>query len=445
MPLPKETKPFNEAPKQPVHQTTPFPDAYKHSIVDSRELPVDSILTYIEGLSWTIDYYSQLLNINEEPKDFNFSQTGPYQQYELIKRYQIKLQSELSTTFSTTQNRATVTGTARLYPGLVPNKGDVIIGDIGDGRAGLFTVTQTQQMAIYKNTCYEIEFELYQILDAKISKTLENRTVKTLYFHEDFITYGQNPMLISSEAQLVKTLNESIEEVLGAWAAEFYSHEIRTFQVPQDGAVVFDPFLTSAMLKVFSGYDQDLFGKVSLYNCDEGYLKSYTDIWDAIIRGKSYLLKTSFSRYQLVPSNRFSNNVHLRSIRYSNIDYVVMPLVTENSINDPLDVLKYRTGITLTGTIAKVADEDLPPVEGRLGAPNLIGSADYVLNRSVYKLTDDPVSNLEQEVRNYFQQEAVNPRKVLEYVERRHELSELQRFYLLPICLFMMMYSLRSI
>lgn len=448
MPLVTESNPFIKGPQDPIFNAEVSGPEYRHSIVDSEKIPLDSLLTHIEGMSWTVDYYSQVLGEDEELNDYNPSEQGPYQQYQKIVRYEVKLQGDLTSNFDNSQNRASVTGTAITYPKLIPNKGDILIGDIGDGRAGRFTITSVTQKSIFNNSVYEIDFELASILTRAETEKLDEHVVKTVYFDKDFLLFGQNPLLVSEEYKLRTRLHDTIDEVLGSWLAEFYSYEIQSIRVPQPGMVVFDPFLVSTMVKVFGTSDHHLFSKISLYNCDELALTSYTDIWTAMLKGEEYILKMAFSKYQLIHTRRFTNNIHLRGIRFSNIDYVVMPAIGKPSISDPLGVLQYDTehhfDVTDTNLPGDTTVPVTPPV-GVLTAPSMVGTSLYVFSKDCYELTDNPVTGIEQQIRNYFQREKLSPKEIFKYTDKRDTLDPLQRFYLMPACLFMMMVLLREI
>lgn len=445
MPLVTESNPFNQGPPKIKYNAEVSGPEYRHSIVDSDKIPLDSLLTNIEGMSWTVDYYSQVLGQDEEVNDYNPSESGPYQQYQKIVQYEVKLQGDLSSSFDNTQNRAMVTGTAIMYPKLIPNKGDIIVGDIGDGRAGRFTITNVTQKSIFNNTCYEVDFELASILTRSETELLDDHVVKTGYFDRDFLKFGQNPVLVSEEYELRTRLHKTIDEVLGAWLAEFYSYEIQSIRVPQQGRYVFDPFLTVAMIKVFGTRDHPLFSKISLYNCDELTLASYTDLWSALLKGEAYVLKMAFSKYQLIHTRHFNNNIHLRGIRFSNIDYVVMPYIDAMSNADPLDVLNLTTGTLFDPWLANVPDEDADTTTGALGVTDMVGNNQYVLSKAAYDIETSTMPDIEQQVCNYFQNEKLSPKRIFEYTDKRDTLDPLERFYLMPVCLFMMMVLLREI
>ena len=71
----------------PVPVVTPQPSpvqvadaAYRHSVVDVKSTPLAALLTHIEGATWVVDYYSQVLSADEELSEYQPGQLPPYQQ-----------------------------------------------------------------------------------------------------------------------------------------------------------------------------------------------------------------------------------------------------------------------------------------------------------------------------------------------------------------------------
>ena len=184
--LPANPPRASQAKPNPITITTPD---YRHSIVDSRVTPSSALLTYIEGMSWYVDYYSQVLGGDEELSEFQPGQIAPYQQYHLIHRYELKLQDSLSTNINDESGLAEITGSAIIYPFMMPNTGDAFIADIGDGRAGQFTITSVTPKSIFKQTCYEINFQLSRMVDAELVELLATHVVKTSHYERDYVLY----------------------------------------------------------------------------------------------------------------------------------------------------------------------------------------------------------------------------------------------------------------
>lgn len=445
MPLVHENNPFNQAPKDPTFEIKIAPDEYKHAIVDTKEIPIDSLVVHIEGMPIKVDYYSQVLGKDDELQDYNDTYSGPDQQYQLIKNVEMKLQAPLSSSFDDNENRVTITGNALTYPGLKPNMGDVLILDVGDGRAGMFTVSEVGQKSIYKNTIYEISFMLKDILTNTLEKKLNDNVVSTNYFNKDFLLYGQNPVISSAAFQARQLIETGIKETLGSWVVEFFSYDIQTMRVPTATGVVYDPFITNLVVNAFGTNGHPALAQVQLYGIGSNVLDGYLDIWSAIIRGEKYILKAAFKEYRLIPVGLFRSNVYLRSIKYSGITHVLMPHISNPSSKDPLDVLKYTSGLLLTDSGRLTQEMVDKRTELRIEAPRLSGSESYLMSRGAYKLDGSPLTRFEQEMMNYFTDIPVNHHTILDYVNNRDLLTPLERFYLMPACLLMLIHCLRSL
>lgn len=445
MPLVNENNPFIKFPGEVEENVQILPDDYKHSVVDTKKMPLASLLVHIEGIPARMDYYSQTLSSDDELHDYNPTYSGPDQQYHLIKDVEMKLQGGLNSSFSDEENRVTITGSALTYPGLKPNQGDVIILDIGDGRAGQFTVTNVTQRSMYKNTLYEIDFALREIMTAEIEYTLNENVIKTSYFDKDFLTYGQNPVITTKARYLKGRLEQAKKDILGSWAIEFYSYKIQSIQVPTKHGIVYDPFITNLMVNTFGSEGHPILSKVNTYNTGSQVLDGYLDIWNAIIKGEEYILQTAFNKYKLVDTRRnLRGNIYLRPIRFSAITHVLLPHIRHGSTQDPLNVFKYSVGGSLidSGTITQEMLNER--VEKGIDTPSDDEPLSYVASQNLYDLNGEGLSAIEEEVRRYFKQLPVDHDKILLYVDNRHLLTPLERFYLMPLCLLMLIHCLRS-
>lgn len=443
---------FHPLPK-PEYRADIMDKTYRHNVVDTKKIPLDSLLTNIEGHTWVVDYYSQVLGKDDEPKDLNPSDDQPYQQYEHIKRYQMKLQGDLSTSFDNAQNRATVTGTAIIYPKLIPNKGDVVVGDMGDGRAGRFTVTQVTQKSFFGNTCYEIDLELASIMTKEMEDILQSKVVRVGHFVKDFMVYGQNPVLMDEDYDSLVALEEAKKTLLGEFLSKFYSHEKSTLLVPvgRPHYKVYDPYVVKLITSVFSSNDHPLVGRIKVMNVNDLTLTGNTDIWTAILQREQYLLGNCFRQYRVVSTKKFYGSFnqnpvsgfHTRPIRYSGVDAVVTPVYIPDEINHPIKPFD----LTFPFPIDELnLDENKKWEQFDEGVQlPIVSNGDYVVSRHVYDLDDDLTNPLEQQLRNYFQAEYVDPRIILNYYKHRKSFTPLQTFYSYPLLLLLIIHCIRSI
>lgn len=411
---------------------------YKHSIVSASREPMGALLTHIEGTSWSVDYYSQILGSSEEPSAYDKAQSGSYQQYLYIKRYELKLQSELNTTVDVTDQTVNVTGTAVMYPYMKPNVGDAFIADMGDGEAGLFTITEVEKKSFFKQACYEIQFALSDYLTQEVEDNLKSKTVKQTEFVKDFMTYGQNPIIATTDLLKHRSLDNIIEDSLNDWLSEFYSNEFRTFIVPNVQTITYDPFLTKMITTVFSKETYPLLKHVDMLNVDDNNLNYYTDIWTTILHRETYMLRSCFREYYSITSKTLNGNPFLQTAYFSGVQRIIVPIPNGNLADDRLGLTARTVGDKLK------SNEVFPEVPTTI--TDMTATRNYVFSKKFYDpLAEGSLTKLEVMTRDYLEERRVNWEVLQKMLEDRHKLTRLERFYSVPVMLLLATAELRSL
>lgn len=437
--MPRATVGNLPVPNTPVKEFAPaLTDvAYQHSIVSAKRQPLGALLTHIEGSSWSVDYYSQVLGADEEPTPYDYNQTGTYQQYLYIRRYELKLQGELNTVVDPTDQTVSITGTAVMYPYMKPNFGDAFIADMGDGQAGLFTITEIEKKSFFKQACYEVQFVLSRYLTKDIEDNLNAKVVKDTEFVRDFMTYGQNPVIATSEKLKYDNLTNLLDDTMNDWLGEFYSNEHRTLIVPNGQLPTYDPFLTRMITSVFGGDKYPHVKNIDLLNVDDNNLNFYTDIWTTLVKRELYMLRTCFCEYLLVSSKSLNGNPYLQTAYYSGIKSMIVPKPEGNLADERLGI----KGRTSTGMIT---GDDIQAVGFTL--PSMVNSNNYIFSRDFYhNQSSIEMTDLEYMVRDYLNEKALNWKKLQMAIESRHTWTHIQRFYAVPVLLLLLMSEIRSI
>ena len=410
---------------------------YQHNIVTSKTNPLTGVLTRISGSSYTVDYYSQQLGGNTELRDFDPTQSSIYQQYRLVKQLELKLQSALSTDFSDKTQSQRTTGTAIIYPYLKPNKGDAFIGDIGDGRAGQFTVTNVTPKSMFKQACYEIDFELAREVNEDIVRDLNSKTVLTTHFVRDNLLNNTNPIITDEQFVMRENIVDAISDIGNSFLNEFYSLEHKTILVPNGGIPTYDPFMVRFVMSIMGVNDYPLIDKINLYNADDYRFTTYIDIYRAIMECEMYLLnENAFSRIQLVPTRAFSRNYMLGSIYFSGIQFVVLPLSDRYGIDDDLGIGQ----LSYNGFFEPNSDDKF--VEG-LGI-KCEGTSNYIFSKDFYRTEKGATGNVEDIVKAYLRKDAVDAGRILKLLKNKRDWSKFQRFYYLPILVAILTSTLRG-
>lgn len=439
--------PVTHAPLENTYNGELTSNDFRHSVVHSREYDASSLLTTISGFSYNVDYYSQVLGTGDEPRPFDPDQQTVFQQYQKIVNYELKLQDSISQSYEPTDNRLTASGTALTYPYLKPNVGDAFIGDIGDGKAGLFTVTEAVKKTRFKQTTYEVQFELLLIMDKRTLDTLDERAVKTSYFVKDYIRYGMDPVLTNERYQAGGLLSDTIKDILTEYLSEFFSYEYSTLLVPSNNKGIYDPFITKTILTVFDVSDHHTLSKISQLNVDDSQFNKYLDIWSMMMTQQINLIDNVFSQVQVLPARSFSRNALLQTVAYSGIDMVVLPVTRNKSVDDILELSRMRPSAynTAVGT-----DSIRTPVNSGGDAlksiPDVEHSPQYIFTTGFYNDMEvgEDQSDFENLIKRYLNKEHLDYREMLEFAGARNYWTPFERFYLLPMLLIIMIYEQRS-
>lgn len=431
MPLPKIPTTSVKPPqnKQDVNPKI-MPEVYRHAIVDTRQIPLASLITYMEGSNWTTTYYGQVIGADQSVADFDPNQASAYLQYTKIERYIMKLQGSLSESQEATNNVFTVTGSALMYPFLKPNVGDVFIADVGDGKAGQFKITNVLKKTLFTESVFEIEFVMARYCDKALEDKLNSLVVNTYFFKRDFLHYGQNPMLTQSQVHNVDLLGTYIKQLRNEWLSEFYSHEHKTILVGGQKDATYDPFVTKTILRMFNTTDHPDVQHIRELNCDDFNIPNTKSIWDALLNQDVSLLRLCFSKIESISRKRFRPNPNFNGIRFSRISYVIVPDNGYNNVDKSI-ILDAPFAMEQTDRISELMPANLKQQQ-------------YLFSEAFYKQEQTQCA-FENMVLSYLNNKIISPEVIYPYVTNARSWSSLERFYYIPIILILMQVSLRTI
>lgn len=456
----KPTVPPKAAPVEPIA----VPATIRNPIVDSRYTPMSSLLTHIEGASWTVDYYSQVLDVESETSDLQLNQQPVYQQYKLIRHLELKVQGDLTQQQDEQSRNMIITGSAVLYPGIRPNNGDLFLADIGDGRIGVFTITRSEKKAIFKDTCYQIDYQLRDYLTAEYREALAKKVVKETVFVRDFIHHGQNPVMASSDFDQIAALNAGYSNLLFQYLADFFNVEYQTLCVPNQTNVTYDPFMVKSILTVLDNTENNTIQRIRALNVDGNVRYREHNLWTCLTTLNSDIRELCFHTAGLSPSNMFKESAQFDGIYYSGIQDVVYPLDSSTltvvdmqyTVQDPLVPGRLLPGIARSKELRRVlvskelkgfhyAAPEAPVGIDALPDIHPVNKGDfYVLSQAFYEDQPTGLSKLEQLTLCALSGESMHKPTLLHLVKTAKRWNNLERFYYVPILFILIKTALRD-
>lgn len=440
------------APTQPkqdvVHAFTP---GLKTAVIDTRYTPQSDLLAYIEGSTWVVDYYSQVVDKNNELQGQDTSLPSVLQQYKRIWSLELKVTQDLSqVSQDPSSNEMTLQGSSNVYPFLVPQEGDMFRAGIADGREGLFKVTKVERRQIFADTAHVIDYQLIATNDPSRIFDLDQKTVATYYFVKDFLLNLQNPLLIEEDYHASKKLEAYYYDMTYLYFTQFFSREFMTIVVPSQEAPTYDHGITDFVKSIMNSFDDVHIQAIRQLNVgDDGAITS-TSLWTMLDRRDPKLMKYVYTKTGLVGRTSFHRSALMAGMRYTGIAWIVYPLDAKLGVD--FTMAKEREKSVGVNNIASTMPPYIPPpppIEGTIGMMSLIKPIDmldgYVLSNAFYTRDTTNLSLLEKLILDYLDFKLIAAGDILKICDDCFNWGPVEKFYYFPLVLLLIRYNLRRL
>ena len=229
------------------------PPHFKSVVVDTKYTPRSSLLKYVEGAPWDVDYYSQVHNHDTALYAQDPGQPALYQQYKKISHLQLRVDSALTSQQDQETKGFTVKGSSILPLSVIPNEGDMFVADVGDGREGVFQIDNSEKRSIFKDSVYFIEYTMLYYTDTEATRfaDLENKVVQKLHYVKEFAQYGQNPLITTDSLQTLREIGYHYKRLKTQYFDWFFSKEYSTLVLPGQEQPVYDSYVVKAIRALY--------------------------------------------------------------------------------------------------------------------------------------------------------------------------------------------------
>lgn len=463
MALFEETTPLVPSPEVSPVKVLAQPETYKGIAIDTAYVPKSSMLMWINGSNWRVTYFSQVLDESQEPTALAIQRAPAYQQYRKIVGMDLKVSGSLDISQDDRIRTFSVTGSGHAYPFLTPNKGDMFIGNIGDGKLGLFTITTARRETFLKDSTYAIEWKMVSNLTEAQSANLELKSILTYYYNAGSLLSGCGPFVTEQAAEDDSVNRKTLRDLINRYFSDFYSNDFGTFIVPDQLVTVYDHFVTKFMSKVIGVSDFPRLKQVKLLNVMSEPVMSRDTIWDAVIARDPTRMCYSTQRVQLVSTKISRWRPELQAIGYTGIPRFVFPMEVPYDVDSAYDgqnlftyeglpyhegqprrpLVKFQSqferGLSwfLTNTDPAAQPWAKPPLLNPVAIDQF-----YVLSEHFYTESSTQ-SRLELLVRQHINREDLNMDALRSVISSSLDWDNLERFYYHPLLIALIKSTLR--
>ena len=452
MPIVKRpTRPAPPAPT-PVHVAKD----YQTATIDTQYTPQDSILMHVEGSSWTIDYYSQVLDRDNGAAGQGLGTDPIYQQYKLIKNMEIRVTEPLTPSQRADTAEMISTGTSTFYPFVIPNKGDMFTADLLDGRLGIFEVTeQPRRLSIMREACHSVDYKLVGISDTARLTDLKSKVVQTVFFERDFIKHGQNPLLVEDDYENFQFLRRNYGLLINRFFKRFYSKEYGTIIMPDQEVATYDHFLVRAIFQHLDTWDAMELRHVRQLNVDDDQVMKSESFWDLLMVRDKSIMPDVFRQVGVLSAKAFTRVPTFEGIAYSGMKQVIYPLDATLRVDNQLTQNpKLAAGFepVRLGAAGRKMTSFLNPNGGKdptlEGIKHTFEDGYYVFSKAFYendRSTENAQSELELLVQDYLDKKEIAYERIRKLVEQSVNWDSVDTFYYIPVLIIMIKAIIRSI
>lgn len=460
-------KPPVPKPIDPI-QVTSVDEGYKGVTVDSAVTPLANIIQYVQGSTWEVEYFSQLIGLDNEPSPHQVDRSAPYQQYTLIKGFELKVQTALTPQQDQQSKSITLEGRAIVPGGVIPNKGDCFFADIGQGREGHLTVTTVEKKTHFQQSVYEIGYEVTNYSDHEVSSIridLDAKIVKVVHFVKDHNFLGVNPLMLTQDFNFRIEFEETYRQLVHYYFADFYSRQYQTLLVPDQARVTYDPYLVDALLTWIEVEDHPNVMHVTRPRLNNGTGRLPDTVWTALSKMDYTILRNAIHRTGLLHRSYFRGQADLSGIFYNGVETIVYQNETGTNVDSvyvpacaPLipgtvqagkmrfDDLTRLTpisalpGLYYAGTLAE-GDDAVPSL------PSIVPvslTSHYVFSSNFYSGTGALASDLERLIYQALKHDTMEKPLLSKLSKQAMQWDNLERFYYIPVLLALLRVSIRD-
>lgn len=277
--------------KETPIEPTILPSYYKHSIIESRYIPHTSLLSGMPGSPTKVEWYLGAYGRDEQQRGFEPGSIETYSSYKRINNLICKLDpGNGNYNFDPEKGQVFHQLTGHVLFDLAPNIGNLFIRDVGDGRAGLYTVTtQPEPKNDFIDKCYYFEASLTAIVTEEIMNNLNAKVIQEFYYSKDNQINGGNAVLsgedISSNKRLYELQIAIIDEIL----ANNYFADESTIIVPNElDDNLYDPYLAKFLSMTIPARLVTNRRRIEVLNANyyvDSKMQEPLTIWDMFYRG----------------------------------------------------------------------------------------------------------------------------------------------------------------
>lgn len=409
---------------------------------------IESLLKYVEGYPWTVDYYGIIREKGNTIEHFDPGTPNLIQSYYKVSSLILQVSSPLSSSYDQSTGITSINGTALTPYGVTPNVGDLFLANVDTGEDAYFHVTSVTRKQYTKNSLYEVSYSLhiYNSDDESFGNTLESRVNSSYFFNKDSDHFNRDLLIKPSVKEAIDRLATFMGESQDYYFQTFPQQRTGTILIPGVKDTLFDPLLVEFISRIVS-YDRLVTSRVYSHTPNDQFA-SQSSIWDLLISRSLSMLPVTHKQHRFVRTGLLKSSARLGTVVHSGVDYILYPFIpnTDASVGIVRDlvlnpseapvVLSDSNYFIDSSHVLDTTNND--SVYSKQLLHSLFENNYYVVSEGFYKYIDDKsefdsVSFVELLIYKFLKRESIAREDLALAVQDYPSWSLLHQLYLLPV------------
>lgn len=391
-------------------------------------------LAGMSGSPYIVDYYQQYLGQDDEVSSYSEDRISPLQQYRKIAMFEIRVTSSWSYSHDEETQIDNLTGTGAIYPVLKPNVGDVFVADIGDGRYGLCEISSVRKMSHRKFSAYEVDYFVRDYYRPEVEKDLNQKVIDEYLFDKSRMENLLEPFVPMEQVYRNIELEKHCHRLIESWFKQFFDVETSSVSVPVGTTErVYDVSQMWFIDSIIDKLEYPQYRRIRLQVATDEIRSRHGNIWEAILARDWMLLDNAGTHFHLMESVMLKNVLRNFNGYHSLYKKFIVPRAGDGASKNATVVRQ----MSAPAEIPVVGESDYSINARYIYDIDLNGN--YIFSHYFYTEDVQKMSRLEGQVYRYLKGLDIDAKLLQHLAHNSHRWSDLERYYLQPVLVFLMM------
>lgn len=395
-----------------------------------------SVLQYMEGSKWTVNYYNQNLGQSDSGQLLDPANPPVLRPMTKVENFVLYVTSNMSEA-----RYEGMSGEALFFAGdLRPYVGDNFIVPILNKNLGIFQITSVELKSYVSKNIYNINFEIFLIGDIPEANSfitnLESSVNRIYYYNSDFLKSKSSVLLTEIETTRKKKASEALEYISKNWLREFRDHQTNLLMVKKQSKKIIDINIEKFFLKQINidNYHMNPVTINTTYSPFGGSLDRDT-IMDLLLN-KTMIKLDDVARNVVGLNGSGAIDVDLRGgdLSFLGFDRIIFPYTDDSML---LDIALYTCYSPLEFVDVENAytGVDLPDLVDLFSKNKYLFSDDFYSN-----IRSDELTSIEVLLLDYIDGVELDLDLLFNLIDTVNKWSLLQKFFFMPFLYLLVNY-----